>query len=326
MPVTVNAPAKINLSLDVGERRDDGYHLIDTVMQTVSLYDTVTVWESDGPGVTLTLTGDGAGSLPADGSNTACRAAAAFCSAAGIAEPAFGIRVHKRIPFAAGMAGGSADAAGVLTALNELTGARLPQEELCRIGGRIGADVPFCLLGGTARATGIGTILTPLPDLPDCYIVVVKPSAGVSTAEAYRAVDAAFGSAGEDGKSGVRHPHTSSLIDGVCAGDLSMVGRELCNVFEEAVRLPAVESIKAHLRRFRPLGCLMTGSGSAVFGLFGRLSDAERCADSLSRSPLPAADRSVFLCRPTADGPVMVTDNALSEAAEDLLEAEADRG
>lgn len=307
MSITVKAPAKINLSLDIGARRDDGYHLIETVMQAVSLYDTVTVREIEDDGIHLTLAGMGAETLPADESNTAFRAAEAFCRAAGI-RPAFSLQIDKRIPFAAGMAGGSADAAGVLAALDRLTGVNLPPEELRRIGEQIGADVPFCLLGGAALATGIGTALTPLPSLPDCRIVVVKPSAAVSTAEAYRAADAALA----DGKaSSVRRPHTSRLLEAMNAGDLAAVGRELCNVFEETAAPEEVCAVKNLMSRFHPLGCLMTGSGSAVFALFDRPADAEDCAAALSCSGLPQdAERSVFLCRPLASGPVILLDEA----------------
>ena len=158
MPLSVAAPAKINLSLDITGTRDDGYHLVDTVMQAVSLCDTVTVWESDQPGISLELTGAGADTLPADDTNTAWKAAALFREAVkkrGMEPAGTGIRIHKRIPFAAGLAGGSADAAGVLAALNRLYGSLLEEEELADLGGRVGADVPFCLLGGTAQATGI---------------------------------------------------------------------------------------------------------------------------------------------------------------------------
>lgn len=307
MPISVAAPAKINLSLDITGVRDDGYHLVETVMQAVSLCDTVTVWERREPGITLELTGTGADSLPSDSTNTAWRAAALFLEALrkkGIALTGVGIRIHKRIPFAAGLAGGSADAAGVLTALNQLCGGRLAEEELAGLGEHVGADVPFCLLGGTARATGTGAILSPLPDLPECHIVIAKPAGGVSTAAAYRAVDRVLG----DGKgrfgASLRRPRTSVLVDAVCSGSLPQVGRELCNVFEQALRLPETEALKKEINRFRPLGCLMTGSGSSVFALFDRRAEAEPCAEALRRmESLPGGPPAVFLCRPFRGGP-----------------------
>ena len=140
MPLSVAAPAKINLSLDITGTRDDGYHLVDTVMQAVSLCDTVTVWEADPPGISLELTGAGADTLPADDTNTAWKAAALFREAVkkrGMEPAGIGIRIHKRIPFAAGLAGGSADAAGVLAALNRLYGSLLEEEELADLGGQL---------------------------------------------------------------------------------------------------------------------------------------------------------------------------------------------
>ncbi len=306
MPLSVAAPAKINLSLDITGTRDDGYHLVDTVMQAVSLCDTVTVWESDQPGISLELTGAGADTLPADDTNTAWKAAALFREAVkkrGMEPAGIGIRIHKRIPFAAGLAGGSADAAGVLAALNRLYGSLLEEEELADLGGRVGADVPFCLLGGTAQATGIGTILTPLPDLPDCDIVIAKPAGGVSTAQAYQAVDRAFGCT-EETETPLHRPRTSVLVDAVCSGSLLQVGRELCNVFEQALRLPETEMLKREMNRFHPLGCLMTGSGSAVFALFAHRTDAEKCAEALRlMKALPGGAPAVFLCRPFRGGP-----------------------
>ena len=130
----------------------------------------------------------------------------------------------------------------MLAALNRLYGSLLEEEELADLGGRVGADVPFCLLGGTAQATGIGTILTPLPDLPDCDIVIAKPAGGVSTAQAYQAVDRAFGCT-EETETPLHRPRTSVLVDAVCSGSLLQVGRELCNVFEQALRLPETEML-----------------------------------------------------------------------------------
>lgn len=307
MPISVAAPAKINLSLDITGVLDDGYHLVDTVMQAVSLCDTVTVWERREPGITLELTGAGADSLPSDSSNTAWRAAALFMEAVRekYSVPAgVGICIHKRIPFAAGLAGGSADAAGVLAALNQLCGGCLTKEELAGLGEHVGADVPFCLLGGTAQATGTGTILSPLPDLPDCDIVIAKPAGGVSTAAAYRAVDRVLGDGKECSRASLRRPRTSVLVDAVRSGSLSQVGRELCNVFEQALRLPETEALKKEMNRFRPLGCLMTGSGSSVFALFDRRTGAQPCAEALRRMKgLSGGPPAVFLCRPFRGGP-----------------------
>lgn len=290
MTVTVEAPAKINLTLDVIGRREDGYHLIETTMQTVELCDRITVRQQGEPGaIALLLEQEG---IPDGPSNTAYKAAAAFFTAVGereIANPGVSISIHKRIPMQAGLAGGSADAAGTLVALNRLTDARLTREELCAIGARVGADVPFCVMGGAAFAEGIGTILTPLSSMPDCFLVVAKPDCGVSTPEAYRRIDRAVLR---------RRPHTSVMVDALCAGELDTVSRELCNVFEEALCLPEVEDIQRVMRAHAALGCCMTGSGSAVFGLFGEQAAARRCASALKREY-----ETVFLCRPCPDGP-----------------------
>ncbi len=288
--ITLMAPAKINLTLDVTGRRDDGYHLLESIMQAIDFADEVTVRLDDRPGaIRLRLSDD---TLPVDARNTAYRAAAVFLVAleqrAG--EPVgVDIAIRKHIPMQAGLAGGSADAAAVLVALNRLTDARLTDEELCALGETVGADVPFCILGGAAMATGTGTILSPLPPLPPCSIVVAKPEGGVSTPEAYRRIDEA---------DILHRPHASVVEDALCAGDLAAVGRALCNVFEQALDMPAVREIQEEMRRFETLGCQMTGSGSAVFGLFEKKGDARRCAEALRRiCPV------VQVCQPCTCGP-----------------------
>lgn len=287
MELTLQAPAKINLTLDVTGRREDGYHLIQSVMQTVTLTDEVTVRLEDGlSGIRLQVS-DAA--VPADDRNTAWRAAAAFLGAVDTPYAGAAVTIRKNIPMEAGLAGGSADAAAVLAALNRLTDARLTVEELCDLGGKIGADVPFCLLGGAAEATGTGTILSPLPSLPPCWLVLAKPCAGVSTAEAYRLVD----------KADIRRrPNHAAVADALLEGDLETVGRELGNVFEYAVSLPEVERLKQTMRRFDTLGCQMTGSGSAVFGLFSDKAEARRCAQALR----DLCGKAV-VCRPCPTGP-----------------------
>lgn len=187
MNVTVEAPAKINLTLDVVGRRDDGYHLVETVMQAVDLCDRVTVRRTDKPGAVSLVCGDAR--VPDGPDNTAVRAAAAFFEACGLPNPGVEIGLRKRIPLQAGLAGGSADAAGTLVALDRLMDTRMTAAELCAVAETVGADVPFCVLGAAAYAEGTGTILTPLPSLPDCVVVIAKPLDGVSTAEAYRLVD-----------------------------------------------------------------------------------------------------------------------------------------
>ena len=191
---------------------------------------------------------------------------------------------------AAGLAGGSADAAGTLVALDRLMDTRMTAAELCAVAETVGADVPFCVLGAAAYAEGTGTILTPLPSLPDCAVVIAKPLDGVSTAEAYRLVDRA---------ALTRRPHTGAAVDAVCAGDLAAVAHGLCNVFEEALALPEVAAIGQVMREHGTLGCRMTGSGSAVFGLFDNEEAARRCTAALRRDY-----DEVFQCRPCPHGPL----------------------
>ncbi len=289
MSVTVEAPAKINLTLDVTGRRDDGYHLIETVMQAVDLYDRVTVRLTGKPGAFTLACGDER--VPDGPDNTALRAADAFFNSIGLPNPGVEITLHKRIPLQAGLAGGSADAAGTLVALDRLLDTRMTPEELCAVAEAVGADVPFCVLGAAAYAEGTGTILTPLPSLPDCAVVVAKPVDGMRTEEAYRRLDCAEIS---------RRPHTGAVADALCAGDLAAVVRELCNVFEEALALPETAEIQRVMREHRTLGCRMTGSGSAVFGLFDDDEAARRCTAVLRRRY-----EEVFICRPCPHGPVV---------------------
>lgn len=278
----VDAPAKINLTLDITGRRADGYHLLRTVMQTVDLCDTVTLIVG-GEGIRLTVSDD---AVPADERNTAWKAAALFYEAAEI-QPAVDILIEKRIPQQAGMAGGSADAAAVLRGLNYLYGEPLTESVLVMLAEKVGADVPFCVLGGTTLATGIGEELTPLPAMPPVWITVVKPEIGVSTGEAYAAVDSAA--------LPLHAQREERLLAAVAAGDAAAVGANLFNVFDEALSLPAVALIKAAMAAYRPLGCQMTGSGSAVFALFDSEEQAQAAADGLT------AMGETFVCRPVSD-------------------------
>ena len=285
--VTVLAPAKINLTLDVGGRRPDGYHEVDTVMQTVDLCDRVTVERTDSGRIELCLPGS---DLPADERNTAYRAARLFFEKAGFACPGVRLTVEKRIPMQAGLAGGSADAAGVLAGLNRLWDGAVSEAELLAAAAQVGADVPFCLVGGAARAVGIGTELTPYPPLPPCTVLIVQPETGVSTAEAYRAIDRARLT---------RRPDAAAMRRALESADLKAVGSRLGNVFEEAEALPEVERIRQTAKAYGALGCRMSGSGSAVFALFEREPDAGRCRAECARR-FPFAQ----LCHPCG-GPLV---------------------
>lgn len=285
MKLTVLAPAKLNLFLDITGKRSDGYHIVNMVMQAVSLYDEVTVGLTDND-IRIECSDK---EIPCDETNTAYRAAKAFFEAVGGDRGAV-IRIKKRIPSQAGMAGGSTDAAAVLWALNELTGASLPLEKLADIAETIGADVPFCLYGGTMTAGGIGTILSPLPDMPECAVVVVQPDVRISTAQAYRLSDEKGYDATADAE---------QVIGGIAEGCLKDIGTGLYNKFEKIVEIPEIESVKETMMNAGAVGACLTGSGSAVFGLFEDRSMAEDCADLLEKK----YDR-VYVVKPVSTGPV----------------------
>lgn len=280
MSVTVHAPAKINLTLDVVGVREDGYHLLESIFQAVDRYDTLTA-DREKAGVIALDAGADCG-CPVE-KNTAYRAAQVFFRETGIAGGVT-MRLTKRIPRQAGMGGGSADAAAVLWALDTLYDTRLTPTQLCRLGLQVGADVPFCVVGGTAYVTGIGEGLEPLPSLPDCHIVIAQPPEGVSTAEAYAAIDRA---------ALLRRPDHVAALAALRQGDLPALCRQAENVFEGATALPGVAAIRHRMEAFRPLCSRMTGSGSAVYAVFGDEHTATACLAALA-ADYPTA----FLCRP----------------------------
>jgi 4-diphosphocytidyl-2-C-methyl-D-erythritol kinase len=284
MRVTVNAPAKINLTLEILGKRDDGYHLVKMLMQSVSLSDTVQVWENGEANISVICGGD----VPQMQDNIAYKAVEAFFQYVNLPPTGVSVKIKKEIPVSAGLAGGSADAAAVLVALNRLTEKELPLEELCEIGAKVGADVPFCILGGTMTAEGTGTILTPVPDLPDCTIILCKPPIAVSTKEAYALTDAHH-LWGAD--------RTDRCVEAVCTGEITQVAAALYNEFEGVLRLPAIDSIKATMIRFGALGSCMSGSGPTVFGIFEDKSQAEDCLHELRLTY-----DEVFLAHPVYEG------------------------
>lgn len=254
----VKAYAKLNLTLDVLGRRADGYHDLRMVMQTVALADDLTV-ELGGGEVQVRTD---LSFLPNDERNLAAAAALRFQESAGRGLEGVSIAIRKRIPVCAGMAGGSSDAAAVLRALNDLTAAGLSPEELAAIGGGVGSDVPYCVLGGTALAEGRGERLTPLPPLPSCHVVLCKPGWSVSTPELFARID---------GVRLRRRPDTPGLLAALEAKDLGEVARRLYNVFEDVLpprRAAEIGSIKNVLIQHGALGASMTGTGPTVFGLF----------------------------------------------------------
>ena len=262
--------AKLNLSLDVLSRRDDGYHDLRMVMCSVDFGDDVIVsLRTDGD----TVCRSNLSWLPSDGRNLAVRAAQAFFEYLGEKSPGTEIVLEKHVPVGAGMAGGSANAAAVLRALNILTGAGLGSDTLRVIGLTVGSDVPYCIAGGNALAEGRGEILTMLPPVPSCYIVICKPSFSVSTAELYRTIDT---------HQLRTHPDTSGLIEAIKGGDLSGIARRMYNVFEDVLPRSSheIHTIRSEMLDLGALGAVMTGTGSAVFGLF---DDPEKASGAFMR-------------------------------------------
>lgn len=269
MEIKVKAYAKINLMLDIIYKRTDGYHDLFMIMQSIGIYDTITVRETKSKKITITCNID---DIPLDEHNIAYKAAAAFFSNTKIKNKGIHIDIVKRIPHAAGMAGGSADGAGVLVALNELTGAGLSDDELCAIGVKIGADVPFCIKGGTLLAQGIGDVLNKVKPLRKCYIVIAKPDCSVNTAFAYKQFD-------ECGKE--HTPDKLGMLYAMQSRDLTEICSKMENVFEQFIAVDNKVEIKEVMRNNGALGVCMSGSGPTVFGIFDDKNNAEKCAEEL---------------------------------------------
>ena len=279
----LQAHAKINLTLDILRKREDGYHDLQMVMQAVTLADQLTVVPAQGAeGRALS----DLHFLPTGGKNLAQMAAAAFRQATGLGGEV-DVSIQKHVPVCAGLAGGSADAAAVLTALNQLTGAGLSRLELAKIGEAVGSDVPFCVLGGTALAEGRGELLTPLAPLPPCQIVICKPPFSISTPRLFGRVNV---------RKIVRRPDTAGVMAALEAGDLAGVARRMYNVFEDVLeprRAAEIGEIKAALIDCGALGASMSGSGPSVFGLFDGEEGARAACGRLRETY-----RDVFLCAP----------------------------
>ena len=277
------AYAKLNLSLDVLDRRSDGYHEMRMVMQTVTLSDALRL--ETGTGKPLSMRSS-LGFLPADERNLAAAAALRLCAETGADCGGLSIELDKSIPVCAGLAGGSADAAAVLRGLNRLLGLGLPPERLEAIGARVGSDVPYCVLGGTALAEGRGERLTPLPALPRCWVVVCKPEFAISTPELFARIDS------------VRlrcRPDTDGLLSALEEGDLGGAARRMYNVFEDVLpprQRDRVGELKNALIQAGALGANMSGTGPTAFGLF----DCPEAAEE-ARAVLAENCWDTFLCQ-----------------------------
>ena len=307
MKLTLNAYAKINLFLDITGRRPDGYHTIAGVMQGVSLCDTLTLEVTEPVGMHLCVMGPRPGAaesmtltctnpeLPTDNRNLAWRAAEAFFSATGRGCRTLSIHIEKRIPAAAGMAGGSTDAAAVLVGLNELFGYPLTVDALCDVGVKLGADVPFCIRGGAMITEGIGEALTPVPPLRDCELVIACGGEGVSTPSAYRALDTLYGNFDPAAYA----PHTEglkTLKSALWQGDLATLYGSVFNLFESVVLpdRPVARRVKEVLTERGAMAALMSGSGPSVFGIFRKgTGEAQRAAEALTAEGI-----SAWVCEP----------------------------
>lgn len=275
--ITLKAPAKINLILDVVGKRNDGYHNLRSVMQAISIFDYVTLsvnynkTYSDFPNITVKCDKP---NIPTDKRNIVYKACEAFFKSLGhIPFSNIEIDIKKNIPSGAGLAGGSADGAAVLLGLNKLCGEHFSLEKLCEIGALIGADVPFCIVGGTALCKGIGEKITPLASLPKCKILVVKPDISISTPMSYKKFDE------------LKNPELSDFdrfMKATQSGNLSEISKTLSNSLEEAAGEKVIDEIKNVMIEYGALGSLMTGSGSAVFGLFDDEKKAQLCSEKFN--------------------------------------------
>jgi 4-diphosphocytidyl-2-C-methyl-D-erythritol kinase len=270
----VPAHAKINISLDVLGKREDGYHELRMIMQTIDLHDRVMIETTEDVGITLECDNKW---VPTDSRNTVWKAAKLLMEHCGI-KSGIKINIRKRIPIAAGLAGGSADAAAVLRGLNKLFFAGLDQSKLKELGRQVGADVPFCIEGGTMLAEGIGERLTPLRDFGGVDIVLVKPKIGVSTAWVYENLNTAEIMQRD-------RPDTEFLISALTTGNSATIAGHMKNVLELVTtpRYGIVQEAKDCLMRAGALGSMMSGSGPTVFGIFSNTGAAIKAYDHLSK-------------------------------------------
>lgn len=276
----IKAYAKINLGLDVIGRLENGYHEVKMVMQTVGIYDELS-FEKTESGIVVTTD---SGELPTDENNLIYKAARLMMETYGIAE---GVRIHlqKNIPIAAGMAGGSTDAAATMKGINQLFGLECSLEELKKLGVRIGADVPYCIMGGTALAEGIGEQLTALPPAPECILLVAKPDINVSTKYVYEHLDA----------EGVEeHPDIDGMVEAIKNGSLQGILERMGNVLETVTvkAHPIIDTIKNRMKELGAAEAMMSGSGPTVFGIF---TDETKARDAYEQLKTEGLAKQLFV-------------------------------
>ncbi|MGN0326031.1 MAG: 4-(cytidine 5'-diphospho)-2-C-methyl-D-erythritol kinase [Lachnospiraceae bacterium] len=263
--VEIQAYAKINLGLDVVGRLDNGYHLLRSVMQQIDLHDTVALKKQE-PEKGITFTSN-SGEIPLDDTNLAYKAAKLIMAQAGL-HAGVEIQLEKRIPVAAGMAGGSTDGAAVLIGMNELFELGYPMEELKAMGVKLGADVPFCIQGGTALAEGIGEKLTVISTIPSMYFVIAKPPISVSTKYVYENLKL----------DELEHPDTDGILAALEQKDVAAMTKRLGNVLESVTvkKYPIIDALKNSMKEAGAIGALMSGSGPTVFGVFSSMEDVQK--------------------------------------------------
>ncbi len=279
----LRAMAKINLGLDVIRKREDGYHEVRMIMQTIRMYDTLDIRKKQTPGISLS---SNLPYIPCDDRNLAYRAAKLLMDEFQIKE-GLSMKLAKAIPVAAGMAGGSSDAAAAFVGVNRLFRLGLTEEELMKRAVKIGADVPYCVMRGTALAEGIGEKLTPLAPLPDCYVLIGKPAVSVSTKTAYENLNLE--------KIG-RHPDIDGMLQDISGGDLYGLAQKMENVFEPGItaKYPVIRQIRDFMEERGALKAMMSGSGPTVFGIFDDKRMLYAAAEDLKKSGLA---KTVFAAR-----------------------------
>lgn len=265
----IKAHGKINISLDVVGKREDGYHLLKMIMQSIDLYDLIKMNECSS-GINILCDKS---YIPTDRRNLAYRAAEVFFENYNITK-GINISIEKNIPVAAGLAGGSSDAAAVLRGLSKMFRPQTTIDELKALGIQLGADVPYCITGGTTLCEGIGEVCTPLRPFRNKILVLIKPSFGVSTGEVYSGLDLS---------KIYRHPDTESLINAIKNDSVQLVGKYMGNVLENVTirKYPILKNIKNELISWGSCGTLMSGSGPTVFGFFRDMLMAQRCYDKM---------------------------------------------
>ena len=272
--IELKALAKINIGLDVTGIRDDGYHEVKMIMQTVNLFDRVCIKKVNGGQVTMSTN---LGFLPVNDDNLCIKAAKLLLSEFNIST-GLHIELEKHIPVAAGMAGGSTDAAAVLFGINKLFNLKLSRQALMDRGVKIGADVPYCIMRGTALAEGIGELLSPIHPMVKCPVLIAKPGISVSTKEVYQALDSCFDK--------VKHPDIDQLIRDIEAQDLHAICKNMGNVLEDVTipMHPIISDIKQNMLESGAVGAMMSGSGPTVFGFFEDNKTAKAAKEALTKT------------------------------------------